>query len=392
MSKQGAKTERSVVDHFYRIIGPLIRLPRQKIINFGTTLPIPRFDESDIKELCEEATNILKPQGPLLKIDPPCYVVGDIHGDLHDLLRIFSEVGDLTKTKIIFLGDYIDRGGFSLEVVIVLFTVLCKFPNNVILLRGNHEFPNVYSCTSLSDELKGLYQNNSLFHVIHNVFIWLPLATLVAGKYLCLHGGIGPDLNSISDIQNIPYPITNYDESKLVADILWSDPCKTIMNFLDSTRGCGMFFGQTAISQFIKENNLKMLIRAHQCIYDGVEIFKDLVMTVFSTSFYNDEENKGAFVHIDQNLEIQTHILQPMKPIRRAVASYAQVAPRKGGIIKRPVIRIPSANNPISPTGHLIMPQINRARSRLSLTLVPAIVRPRLPDLDAELIPTISVH
>ena len=372
--------ERSIVDHFYRIVGPLTKLPRHKVINLGTYFPIPRFDENDIKDLCDEAIKILKPIGPLLRFDAPCYVVGDIHGDLHDLLRILSEIGDITKTRVIFLGDYIDRGGFSLEVVIILFTLLCKFPDNVVLLRGNHEFPNVYNCTSLNDELKSLYQNNELFTVIHDVFIWLPLATLVSGKYLCLHGGIGPDLNKISDIESIKYPIKTYDSNKLIADILWSDPCKTIMNFLDSTRGCGMFFGQTAISQFIKDNDLKMLIRAHQCVYEGVEVFKDLVMTVFSTSYYNDEENKGAFIHIDENLEIQTHVLMPMKPIRRAVASYAQVAPRNGNS-RRPIIRVPSQSNILSPKGRLLLPHVENKKARLSLTLVPAIVRPKLPDI-----------
>lgn len=378
------QSERSVIDHFYRIFGPLTRLPRNKIVNFGTTLPIPRFEESDILELCEEATKILKPQGPLLNFDPPCYVVGDIHGDIHDLLRILSEIGDLTKGRIIFLGDYIDRGGFSLEIVLTLFTLLIKFPNNVTLLRGNHEFPNVYNCTSLSDELMSIYENTSLFNVIHNVFIWLPLAALVGGKYLCLHGGIGPEFKKVSDILAIPYPVTTYEDSKLVANILWSDPCKTIMNFLDSTRGLGMLFGQNALSQFLKENNLKMLIRAHQCVPEGVDIYKDLVLTVFSTSFYNDEENKGAYILIDNQFAIQTHKLPPMKPIRRSVAYYAQVPPRKGKSQRR-TIEMPDQEHHLS-TEYFILPPLQKAKGRISLALVPSIVKPKLVENDEEIV------
>lgn len=405
MPNQAKKEERTVVEHFYRVIKPLTKLSKQKIITFGTISPIPRFDESDVKDLCEEAKKIVKSQGPLLRLKPPCYVIGDVHGDIHDLLRILSEIGDLTKAKIIFLGDYIDRGGFSIEIVITLFTLICKFPDNIILLRGNHEFPNVYNCVSLQEEVNQLYQNNSLFGIIHSVFSWLPLAALVSDTYLCLHGGIGPDFTKISDIENIQYPILDYDDNKIVTDILWSDPCKTTKNYIESSRGRGSFFGVTAISNFLKENNLKMVIRGHQCVAKGVEKFDEMVYTVFSTSFYNDEENFGAFIEIDESLKIQDHILQPMKPIRRAIASYAQVPSRKGNA--RKCLICPKSLNaaPSSLSSFLLSSPTSlsignasltanhcNVNKRMSLILVPQIVKPKIPDLETEVIPTVSAQ
>lgn len=405
MPNQTKKEERTVVDHFYRVIRPLTRLSKQNILNFGTVSPIPRFDESDVKDLCEETKNIVKNQGPLLKVEPPCYIIGDVHGDIHDLLRILSEIRNFTKAKIIFLGDYIDRGGFSFEIVITLFTLLCKFPSNIILLRGNHEFPNVYNCVSLQEEINQLYQNNSLFSLIHGVFAWLPLATLISDKYLCLHGGIGPDFTKVSDIENIPYPIYDYDDNKVIIDILWSDPCSTIKNYVESKRGRGSFFGATAISTFLKENNLKMLIRGHQCAAKGVENFKDMVYTVFSTSFYNDEENSGAYLYIDENLTIQEHILQPMKPIRRAIANYAQVSPRKGNANKCVICSSSVNAGPSSLASFLLSSPTSLSignasltashcvcKKRISLILVPQIVKPKMPDLETEIIPTVSAQ
>lgn len=366
--------ELTVIEHFFKIIEPLGHLTCNKIINIGTSMAIPRFEEGDVRSLCESVIEVLKPQGPLLRLEPPVYVVGDIHGDLHDLFRILSEIGDWEHCQVVFLGDYIDRGGFSVEVIIVLFTLVLKYPKNFFLLRGNHEFPNVYNCTSLSDELKFLYHSTDLFDIIQEAFTWMPLAALVGSAHLCLHGGIGPTFETIEDIEKIPYPVKDYD-NKLVSDILWSDPCKTIMNFLESTRGCGMFFGQTAISNFLTRNNLKMLIRGHQCVYQGTDVFRDMVMTVFSSSFYNDEENRGAFVEIQTNLEIKVHALPPMKPVRRQFASYGQVSPRDHSM-KRPMRKVD-----VCKSRKTILPRLanEKRQKRLSLTLVPAIVKPRLP-------------
>jgi protein phosphatase len=287
-----------------------------------------------------------------------------------------STIGDFTGQTILFLGDYIDRGGFSVEVVLVLFTLVCKFPTQVFLLRGNHEFPNVHHCTFLSDELKALYSSVALFDIIHAAFTWLPLAALIGTTHLCLHGGIGPHFNSIQDIATVPYPLTNYDDPK-VCELLWSDPCKTIMHYIDSTRGCGCFFGQTAIANFLQRNELRLMIRGHQCVYDGTEMFKDMVLTVFSTSFYNDEENRAAYVMVDQNFELHTFVLQPIKPVKWQFAQYGQVPPMEEHLSVQPgrIQMDPAA----ATTGKAIFPPVTELpNKRMSLALVASIVRPKL--------------
>ncbi|OHS98271.1 hypothetical protein TRFO_35332 [Tritrichomonas foetus] len=247
--------------------------------------------------------NLITPEAnqKTLYADGPVYIVGDLHGNLHDLLRIYNRIYELGDWNIIFLGDYIDRGNYSLEVILFLFALLCKYPKNIVLIRGNHEFPCVGQKEFLLDELKQAYTNaQEIYDMFHSVFSWMPLACVIDKSILCLHGGLSPLLEDVDQIRRINYPIVDY-EDPLIADILWSDPCTTVNSFVSSTRGVGSLFGIGAASAFLKKNNLKYLIRAHQCASEGYEQVIENVFTIFSTSFYTDLENRGGFVLIDNN-------------------------------------------------------------------------------------------
>ena len=313
--------KRAAADFIYKIISPFFSFTEQEIFTIGTKIPIPKFSEDIIVELSFKTTSILQTMGPVLELEPPIRIIGDIHGNLHDLLRIINPVLDQTDIKILLLGDYIDRGSYSLEVVIFLFTLLNKYTGRFFLLRGNHEFKGVCSQSGLLTDLKHSYNSTDLFDTLHDTFEWLPLAAKIGNDYLCLHGGLSPFLNFIEDIKLIPFPIKNYDD-KLVSDILWSDPCKSILGFLDSTRGCGVLFGMNVIIKFLNNNNLKKIIRAHQCVSMGVESFNDLVITVFSSSFYRDDENRAGYLFIDNNSEIFENSLSPFLALKRINASF----------------------------------------------------------------------
>ncbi|OHT15922.1 Serine/threonine-protein phosphatase PP1-2 [Tritrichomonas foetus] len=341
---------------------PLILSNEQEIATLGTVLPIPQFDSDDILELCRTTLDIVKKQPHALELKPPVFIIGDIHGDLHDLLRIFNRIQEFDN-QILMLGDYIDRGGFSLEVCIVLFAMVSKFPNNFFLLRGNHEFPNVLSENSLEIELKAMYGKNQLFEEIHRVFSYLPLVATIGDQYFCVHGGISQHFNSIDDVKNLEYPIASINH-KLVEELLWSDPCTKITNYLESTRGRGVLFGAGAVKSFMENTGYKMVIRAHQCVINGISKFADCVITVFSSSFYNSEENKGAFIYVNEDFEIESVVLTPLRPIRRQVALFAN-APSRCKSSKHIPKSLLAAKNKVASVRY-VKPPLARPRTKSS--------------------------
>jgi hypothetical protein len=143
---------------------------------------------------------------------------------------------------------------------------------------------------------------------------------------------------------------------------------------MESSRGCGKFFGLPVLQQFLEENSLKCLIRGHQCVYQGVKVLKNAVITVFSTSFYNDEENKGGFLIIDENGEYRDVILAPYRPVKRGSAQFARVnAVRDTGAMAA-IQRLKAAHE-LACASYGTVPFVKPVKMRLSLVLVPFIVK-----------------
>lgn len=202
-----------------------------------------------------------------------------------------------------FLGDYVDRGNYSVEVISVLYSMKILFPNHVILLRGNHESKEITRFHGFMIEcLRKL--NRSAWLQFCRSFNFLPLAALINGNMLCVHGGIGPDLKTLNDIRMINR-FRDIPDVGLLSDLLWSDPDDSVEDWAPSMRGTTYVWGLKPAIAFLESNNLTRLIRAHQVVKDGIDFpfYPDLrIVTVFSASHYTEDfDNKAVVAQVNEN-------------------------------------------------------------------------------------------
>jgi hypothetical protein len=115
------------------------------------------------------------------------------------VLSLCPNIDDNPQHTILFLGDYVDRGPFGMEVLILLMAMKLKYKNNIFLLRGNHESRQMTQCFNFYEECCEKY-NQDLYFCIMDVFDTLPLACVVDNKYFCVHGGISPQAIEIEKI------------------------------------------------------------------------------------------------------------------------------------------------------------------------------------------------
>lgn len=294
----------------------------EDITKVGTEIPIPQFRESELICLLENVLEIYKNNYPIIKLRTPVYVIGDLHGNFHDFLRIFNSIKDPFSKTFLFLGDYIDRGQFQTEIITLLLTLTAQYPSNFILLRGNHEFADVNSKSGFYEEISKVYSDR-VFNLFNEVFSYLPFVAIIGNSILCLHGGIGPNLKYISQVQNITFPYKSAEDDKDIQELLWSDPSFCIEGFSPNPRGIGSLYGQVALSSFLNNNQMKTLIRGHEPTKAGVESDpRRLVYTVFSSSGYIDQESLGGFLQISRDGDIKAYTFQPAVSLLRENAVF----------------------------------------------------------------------
>lgn len=129
--------------HVLNAFKSVLACPRDCFSDIGSRIPLHSFEAADIIKLCEEAFASFSCLPALLRIDGPVIVVGDLHGQFFDLIRIFHCIDNFMECKFLFLGNYVDRGEFSTETIVLLIALAILFPKKFILLLGNHEFISV---------------------------------------------------------------------------------------------------------------------------------------------------------------------------------------------------------------------------------------------------------
>ncbi|XP_071705693.1 serine/threonine-protein phosphatase BSL3-like [Rutidosis leptorrhynchoides] len=330
------------------------------------------LDCNEIADLCDCSERIFSSEPSVLQLRAPIKIFGDLHGQFGDLMRIFDEygspstAGDIAYIDYLFLGDYVDRGQHSLETICLLLALKVEYPQNVHLIRGNHEAADINAlfgfrieCIERMGERDGIW----VWQRINRLFNWLPLAALIEKKIICMHGGIGRSIDRIEQIENLQRPITMEAGSIVLMDLLWSDPTENdgVEGLRPNARGPGLVtFGPDRVMEFCNNNDLQLIVRAHECVMDGFERFaQGHLITLFSaTNYCGTANNAGAILVLGRDLVVVPKLIHPLPP---AISS-AETSPELH--IEDTWMQELNANRPPTPTRG--RPQVTNDRGSLA--------------------------
>ncbi|KAL2759618.1 hypothetical protein ACRALDRAFT_1027874 [Sodiomyces alcalophilus JCM 7366] len=224
------------------------------------------------------------------------------------------------ETRFVFLGDFVDRGYFSLETFTLLMCLKAKYPDRIVLVRGNHESRQITQVYGFYQECQQKYGNAAVWKACCHVFDFLVLAAIVDGELLCVHGGLSPEIRTIDQIrvvaraQEIPH-------EGAFCDLVWSDP-EDVDTWAISPRGAGWLFGDKVANEFNHVNGLKLIARAHQLVNEGYKYHfpQNSVVTVWSAPNYCYRcGNVASIMTVDKDMNTKFNIFSAVPDDQRHV-------------------------------------------------------------------------
>ncbi|MFW9782443.1 MAG: metallophosphoesterase [Candidatus Heimdallarchaeota archaeon] len=243
-------------------------------------------------------------------------VIGDIHGNLKTLLKLNEIIEERGSDLIIFLGDIVDRGPKQIECLI--FVLILKILNSrkYFLLRGNHETVEMNQYYGFFQDFINNFRDYNKFNDVLGVYNILPICAVINDLILCIHGGIPQDIEILEKLKGTKTKdislISNL-VSESIYQIMWNDPKEKLEGFSDSFRGPGIkFFGEDSFEKFVDFNNLKYIIRAHECFPEGYRwFFHNRLLSIFSSANYRGiySPNPASYAII-KDIEIIPKILE----------------------------------------------------------------------------------
>ncbi|NXX27207.1 PP2BC phosphatase, partial [Nicator chloris] len=270
-----------------------------------------RLEEDAALKIINDGAAILRHEKTMIEVEAPITVCGDIHGQFFDLMKLFEVGGSPNNTRYLFLGDYVDRGYFSIECVLYLWSLKINHPKTLFLLRGNHECRHLTEYFTFKQECK--YQQ-CCGKAWASIFVLL--SGIRAVKTCCLGGS---PATAPADVVS-PLQLDRFKEPPAfgpMCDLLWSDPSedygneKTLEHFAHNTvRGCSYFYSYPAVCEFLQNNSLLSVIRAHEAQDAGYRMYRKSqttgfpsLITIFSAPNYLDVyNNKAAVLKYENNV------------------------------------------------------------------------------------------
>ncbi|EPQ27153.1 uncharacterized protein PFL1_06899 [Pseudozyma flocculosa PF-1] len=279
-------------------------------------------------------------------------VVGDTHGQFYDFLHLLSLTGrPSAHHAILFNGDFVDRGSWSVEIALTIFAYKWLYPATTLVNRGNHETNDMNKVYGFEGECKAKFGGDMTFKLFTEAFVALPLATLITApskplqgdelpyraslaqrspildherglkRFFVVHGGLfSKDGVTLDDIRAIDrFRIGQPGQEGLMMELLWSDP-QAARGRGPSKRGVGLGFGPDITRAWCELNGVTAVLRSHEVRHGGyAEEHDGLCCTVFSAPNYCDSTgNKGAYARIDERgtIEWTTFEAQPHPDIK----------------------------------------------------------------------------
>lgn len=258
-----------------------------------------KIPEEHLMSMLTKFMEILYTEDNVVELSSPITICGDIHGQLYDLFELFEastgskQLGD---DKFLFMGDYVDRGRFSIETFAYLVALKIKHPDRIFMLRGNHECRQVNQMYGFYNECLNAYGHTGIWTIYNEAFDLLPMAALIEGRVFAVHGGLSPKINVIETISLWD----RYEELPSVGpscDLCWSDPDDSAETWKKNPRGAGWLFGEKQVKQWCHNNGLDFVTRSHQLVMEGFRwFFDEQLVTVWSAPNYMYRSNNKACV------------------------------------------------------------------------------------------------
>ncbi|NXC42143.1 PP2BC phosphatase, partial [Penelope pileata] len=280
-----------------------------------------RLEEDAALKIINDGAAILRHEKTMIEVEAPITVCGDIHGQFFDLMKLFEVGGSPSNTRYLFLGDYVDRGYFSIECVLYLWSLKINHPKTLFLLRGNHECRHLTEYFTFKQEshleacCKSFWKGHLICSVQKHPLHLFWMRHWLGGRVLlccCSFWQRCPDIVSLFQLDRFKEP----PAFGPMCDLLWSDPSedygneKTVEHFAHNTvRGCSYFY-YPAVCDFLQNNSLLSVIRAHEAQDAGYRMYRKSqitgfpsLITIFSAPNYLDVyNNKAAVLKYENNV------------------------------------------------------------------------------------------
>jgi serine/threonine-protein phosphatase 4 catalytic subunit len=250
------------------------------------------------------------------------------------LVELFKVGGECPQKNYLFLGDFVDRGYYSVETFLLLLALKVRYPDRITLIRGNHESRQITQVYGFYEECLRKYGSVNVWRYCTEIFDYLSLSALVEDRVFCVHGGLSPAISTLDQIRTIDRK-QEVPHDGSMCDLLWSDP-EEIDGWGLSLRGAGYLFGGDVVAQFNQTNDVELICRAHQLVMDGYKfMFNDTLVTVWSAPNYCYRcGNVAAILELDEQLNRNFKVFEAAPQEARGVPTKS--APRPTTFCKDP--------------------------------------------------------
>ncbi|OQS53468.1 serine/threonine protein phosphatase PP2A [Ecytonucleospora hepatopenaei] len=258
-------------------------------------------NEREVYDLCSKAREIFLEEENVISVPSPVTICGDTHGQFYDLIELFKIGGMPPNITYLFMGDYVDRGYHSVETFSLLLCLKVLHPQQIFLLRGNHECRQITQVYGFYDEIMRKFANSEVWKEFATVFDVLPLSAVVNNDMFACHGGLSPNFSTLDELRKIDRKV-EVPHTGVMCDILWSDPAEE-NGWGVSPRGAGYVFGKDVTDKFLEKNKIKMICRGHQLVDQGFSwAHEDTCVTIFTAPNYCYRcNNLAALMELNDN-------------------------------------------------------------------------------------------